>query len=130
MRITSKLAAAPLLALLALGLGGCAQQSDMATVGRYGGYTTPGYDGVLTDVPPMAAVDFSTQRQVITDDDLEAMLPALKRLRPRRMCLGGQHLTDRSIDMLNEIPFLRVVNLEGTEITPAGWARLRPSHYD
>jgi hypothetical protein len=123
-------AAAPMLALLALAVGGCAHQSDVATVGRYGGYTTTGYDGVLRDLPPMDAVDFSTQRAIVTDDDIEAMLPALKRLAPRRISLGGQKISDRSVDMLNEIPFLRVVNVEGTNITPAGWARLRPSRWD
>ena len=130
MRITSKLAAAPLLALLAFALGGCASQSDLDTVGSYGGYTTPEYGGPLRELPPVASVDFSTQRRVITDDDLEAMLPALKRLCPRRMSLGGQKLTDRSIDMLNQIPFLHVVNLEGTEVTPAGWGRLHVSRWD
>ena len=130
MRITPKSVAIPLLALLVVALGGCTHASDMATVGRYGGYTTHGYDGVLVNLAPMEAVDFSTQRQVVTDDDLEAMLPALKRLAPRRISLGGQQVTDRSIDMLNEIPFLRVVNLEGTQVTPAGWARLRPSSWD
>jgi len=31
-------------------------------------------------------------------DDLAAMLPALKRLNPRRISLGGQHISDRSIE--------------------------------
>jgi hypothetical protein len=130
MRITPKSVAAPLLTILALALGGCAAQSDLDVVGRYGGYTTPEYGGPFRELPPFASVDFSTQRQVITDDDLEAMLPALKRLAPRRICLGGQRITDRSIDMLNEIPFLHVVNLEGTAVTPAGWGRLHLSRWD
>jgi hypothetical protein len=130
MRITPTSVAAPLLTLLALALGGCAAQSDLDTVGRFGGYTTPEYGGPFRELPPVAAVDFSTQRQIITDDDLEAMLPALKRLCPRRICLGGQKITDRSIDMLNEIPFLHVVNLEGTAVTPQGWGRLHLSRWD
>ena len=130
MRITPKSVAAPLLTLLAVGLGGCVHQSDLDTVGRYGGYTTPEYGGPFRELPPYGSVDFSTQRQIITDDDLEAMLPALKRLCPRRICLGGQKITDRSIDMLNEIPFLHVVNLEGTAVTPAGWGRLHLSRWD
>jgi hypothetical protein len=130
MRITSKLAATPLLVLLALAMGGCASPSDLDAVGRFGGYTTPEYGGPFRELPPVASVDFSTLRQVITDDDLETMLPALKRLAPRRMCLGGQKITDRSIDMLNQIPFLHVVNLEGTDVTPAGWGRLHLSRWD
>ena len=122
--------AAPLLLLAAAALGGCARHSDYAAVGRFGGYTTAKYEGVFTDLPPVEAVDFSTQRAIVTDDDIQTMLPALKRLAPRRISLGGQRITDRSIDMLNEIPFLRVVNVEGTQVTPAGWARLRPSHWE
>jgi hypothetical protein len=131
MRITPK-SAAPLLLLAAaaLALGGCSHHDDRATVGRYGGYTTTGYDGPLAEIPPVAAVDFSTQRHVVTDDDLEEMFPALQRLSPRRICLGGQKVSDRSVDLLSRLPYLRVVNLEGTNVTPAGWARLRLSHWD
>ena len=124
-------AAAPLLLLaLATALGGCVSNNDLATVGEYGGYTTNQYEGMFAGRRPMQAVDFSTQRRVITDDDFATLFPALKRINPRRICLGGQRISDRSIDLLNQLPYLRVVNLEGTEVTPAGWGRLRLSHWD
>jgi len=118
------------LLLAVICVGGCANHSDIAAVGRYGGYSTPAFDGYLAECPPIAAIDFSTKRQVIDDDDLAAMLPALKRLNPRRICLGGQHVTDRSIDMLNQLPFLQSVNLEGTQVTPQGRGRLRLDHFE
>ena len=112
-------------------LTGCAvNHSDIEAVGKYGGYSTPTYSGFLAECPPLAAVDFSTQRQLITDDDLAAMLPALKRLSPRHISLGGQPITDRSIDLLNQLPYLQSLSLEGTQVTPQGRGRLRLSHWD
>jgi hypothetical protein len=112
-------------------LGGCgASHADIEAVGRFGGYSTPTYGGFLAECPPIAAVDFSTRRQIITDDDLAAVFPALKRLAPRRICLGGQPITDRSIDLLNELPFLESLSLEGTKVTPQGRGRLRLSHWE
>jgi hypothetical protein len=109
---------------------GCADHKDVEAVGRYGGYSTPNYDGFLAECPPLEAVDFSTRRQIITDDDLAAMLPALKRLQPRRISLGGQPITDRSIDLLNQLDYLQSVSLEGTQVTAQGRGRLRLSHWD
>jgi hypothetical protein len=112
-------------------LGGCAaSHTDIEAVGRFGGYSTASYGGFLAECPPIDSVDFSTKRQIITDDDLAVLLPALKRLAPRRICLGGQPITDRSIDMLNEMPFLTSISLEGTKVTPQGRGRLRLSHYE
>jgi hypothetical protein len=130
MRIALTSAAPLLLLALALGSGGCISNADLATVGSYGGYTTAQYDGIAATRRPVEAVDFSTQRRVLTDDDFEALFPALERLSPRRISLGGQRISDRSIDLLNKLPYLRVVNLEGTDITPAGWGKLRLSHWD
>jgi hypothetical protein len=129
-RITSAAAAPLLLLTLATALGGCVSNDDLATVGRYGGYTTAQYEGLFAGRRPMQAVDFSTQRRVIDDDDFAELFPALERISPRRICLGGQHISDRSIDLLNKLPYLRVVNLEGTDVTPAGWGRLRLSVWD
>ena len=117
--------------LFALALTGCANNhADIETVGRYGGYSTPDADGYLAECPPIAAIDFSTRRQIINDDDLAAMLPALKRLNPRRISLGGQPITDRSIEVLNQLPFLQSLSLEGTQITPQGRGRLKLAHWD
>jgi hypothetical protein len=128
---TSAVAAAPLLLLaLATALGGCVSDQDLATVGEYGGYTTVQYEGLFAGRRPMQAVDFSTQRRVINDDDFAALFPALKEISPRRINLGGQRISDRTIDLLNQLPYLRVVNLEGTDVTPAGWGRLRLSVWD
>jgi hypothetical protein len=129
-RITSAVATPALLLALATALGGCVSDNDLATVGEYGGYTTAQYEGLFAGRRPMQAVDFSTQRRVINDDDFAELFPALKRISPRRICLGGQPITDRSIDLLNQLPYLRVVNLEGTNVTPAGWGRLRLSAWD
>jgi hypothetical protein len=115
--------------VFALALAGCANHADVETIGRYGGYSTPSFYGYFAECPPIAAIDFSTKRQVITDDDLEAMLPALKRLSPRRICLGGQPITDRSIDVLNQLPYLQSLSLEGTQVTPQGRGRLKLAHY-
>jgi hypothetical protein len=57
------------------------------------------------------------------------MLPALKRLGPRRICLGGQPITDRSIDLFNQLPFLQSLSLEGTQVTPQGRGRLKLAHF-
>lgn len=115
---------------ITLALGGCASHSDVETVGRYGGFTTPKYSGPLAECPPVAAVDFSPLRQTITDDDLQAMFPALQRLNPQRVSLGGQPVTDRSIDLLNQLEWLQYVNLEGTRVTPQGLGRLKLTHWE
>ena len=117
------------LLVVALALAGCADHADVEMIGRYGGYSTPTFDGFLAECPPIEAIDFSTRRQLITDDDLLAMLPALKRLNPRRICLGGQPITDRSIDVLNQLPFLASLSLEGTQVTPQGRGRLKLAHF-
>lgn len=109
---------------------GCvASRSDFATVAHYGGLSTPNYNGILAECPPLEAIDFSTHRAIVTDDDLAAMLPALKRLQPRRISLGGQPITDRSIDYLNQLDYLQSLSLEGTQVSPEGRGRLRLSHW-
>ncbi|MDB5321468.1 MAG: hypothetical protein JWN40_3099 [Phycisphaerales bacterium] len=117
--------------LFAVALTGCASNhADIEAIGHYGGYSTPAFDGYLAECPPLAAIDFSTRRQIITDDDLANMLPSLKRLNPRRICLGGQPITDRSIEVLNQLPFLQSLSLEGTQVTPQGRGRLRLAHWE
>jgi hypothetical protein len=115
--------------VFALALAGCADHADVEMIGRYGGYSTPSYQNYLAECPPIDAIDFSAKRQIITDDDLAAMLPALKRLGPRRICLGGQPITDRSIDLFNQLPFLQSLSLEGTQVTPQGRGRLKLAHF-
>ena len=115
---------------LALCAGGCANRADFQTVGQYGGYATPQWDYWLAELTPIAAVDFSPKRRVIDDDDFAALFPALKRLNPRRLSLGGQNISDRSIDLINELPFLNAVILEGTNVTYKGRGRLRLAHYE
>jgi hypothetical protein len=111
-------------------LTGCvACRADFATVAHYGGLSTPNYNGILAECPPLEAIDFSTRRAIVTDDDLAAMLPALKRLQPRRISLGGQPITDRSIDYLNQLDYLQSLSLEGTQVSPEGRGRLRLSHW-
>lgn len=120
-----------LLAILsALTLGGCATQQDVNTVAHYGGYVTPQWDNWAADLTPMAAVDFSSTRYVMNDDDFAALFPALKRLNPRRVTLGGQNISDRSIDLLNQLPFLASVNLEGTKVSYEGKGRLKLAHWE
>jgi hypothetical protein len=111
-------------------LTGCAAtHKDIETVAHFGGLSTPTYGGILAECPPLEAIDFSTRRAIVTDDDLAAMLPALKRLQPRRISLGGQPITDRSIDYLNQLDYLQSLSLEGTQVTPEGRGRLRLNHW-
>lgn len=119
-----------LLAAVAAVVAGCANHADIESVGKYGGFTSPSYSGFLAELPPVAAVDFSTLRQPVTDDDFAALFPSLQRLNPRRIGLGGQPVTDRCIDLLNQLPYLQAVNLEGTKVTPQGLARLKLSHWE
>jgi hypothetical protein len=118
------------LSLIALVAAGCANHADIEAVGRYGGYTTPTYAGPLAECPPVAAVDFSTLRQTLSDDDFEAVFPALQRLNPRRISLGGQPVSDRVVDLLNQLPYLQAVNLEGTRVTPQGFGRLKLARWE
>src|SRR5258706_10925347 len=127
MKIFSSFALALILPLLA---GGCANQSDVNTVAHYGGYVTPQWDNWLSELTPMASVDFSPQRRVINDEDFAALFPALKHLNPRRVTLGGQKVSDKSIDLLNQLPFLGSVNLEGTNVTYEGKGRLKLWHWE
>jgi hypothetical protein len=115
---------------LAMVMTGCAaSHKDIETVAHYGGLSTPNYGGILAECPPLEAVDFSTRRGIVTDDDLAAMLPALKRLQPRRISLGGQPITDRAIDYLNQLDYLQSLSLEGTQVSPEGRGRLRLNHW-
>jgi hypothetical protein len=111
-------------------LTGCGSHQDIETVGRLGGYTTPHWGAMFAELPPVDAVDFSVERQRITDEDFAAIFPALQRLAPRRVSLGGQPITDKTIDLLNQLPWLEYVNLEGTQVTPAGRGRLKLSHFE
>jgi hypothetical protein len=119
-----------LASLSALFVVGCANHADVEAVGKYGGFTSPSYSGFLAELPPVAAVDFSTLRQPVTDEDFAALFPALQRLNPRRVGLGGQPVTDRCIELLNRLPYLQAVNLEGTKVTPQGLARLKLAHWE
>src|SRR5690242_5154180 len=101
-------------------LAGCGSHHDIETVGRLGGYTTPHWGAMFAELPPVDAIDFSIERQKITDDDFAAIFPAIRSLAPRRISLGGQPITDKSIDLLNQLPWLEYVNLEGTNVTYAG----------
>jgi hypothetical protein len=117
-------------AFLALFAGGCASQSDINTLAHYGGLATPQWDTWLSDFGPIAAVDFSPKRRVIDDDDFAALFPALRHVNPRRVSLGGQNISDKSIDLLNQLPYLGSVNLEGTKVTYEGKGRLKLSHWE
>ncbi len=117
-------------AFLALFAGGCANQSDINTLAHYGGYATPQWDTWLADLGPIAAVDFSPKRRVINDEDFAALFPALRHVNPRRVSLGGQNISDKSIDLLNQLPYLGSVNLEGTKVTYEGKGRLKLSHWE
>jgi hypothetical protein len=119
-----------LIVLATVCLTGCASRSDFEKVGFYGGYATPQADNWLADMAPIEAVDFSIQRRVINDDDFAAMFPALKHLNPRRISLGGQKITDKSIDLLNQLDYLNSVNLVGTDVTYQGKARLKLAHFE
>jgi hypothetical protein len=125
-----KISLAAVALFCALYAGGCATQSDINTVAHYGGYATPQWDNWLSNLAPIAAVDFSPKRRVINDDDFAALFPALRNLNPRRVSLGGQNITDKSIDLLNQLPYLGSVNLEGTKVTYEGKGRLKLAHWE
>jgi hypothetical protein len=126
----NKISFAAVAVLFSLCAGGCASQSDINTLAHYGGYTTPQWDNWLANLAPMAAVDFSPKRRVIDDDDFAALFPALRHVNPRRVSLGGQNISDKSIELLNQLPYLSSVNLEGTKVTYEGKGRLKLEHWE
>jgi hypothetical protein len=125
-----KLSFAAIAVFFALVAGGCASQHDIDVVAHYGGYVTPQWDTWLSELAPMASVDFSPQRRVIDDEDFAALFPALRNINPRRVTLGGQKISDKSIDLLNKLPYLGSVNLEGTNVTYEGKGRLKLAHWE
>jgi hypothetical protein len=117
-----------LFALLALVFlaGGCASKHDIATIESYGGRVTPTYEAEWAGVPPMQAIDFSPERHLLTDEDFEALLPAIKRLQPYRLFISGQRISDKSVPLINQIPNLHIVAAEGTDITMDGHRQIKP----
>jgi len=69
---------------------------------------------------------FNPLERKLSDDDLVELSPALRRMDPLRLDLKGQPVTDKSIDVLNRLTSLHVLDLSKTEVTFDGLKLLHP----
>jgi hypothetical protein len=119
---------APILLTLLLGGGSCQQfaKDDETLLAKYGGTYVPTGEGPLAYTTPVDAVIFDSEKRALTDDDLKKVFPAVQHMDPYRLHLGGRHtIGDPSIDLINWLQSLRVLDVSGTNVTLEGLKRVR-----
>src|SRR5690348_5353112 len=113
------------LVIFAMLLIGCASQRDISTIESFGGLVVPAPDPKHAISLPVDSISFDPQKQQIDDDTFESLMPLLRKLPMQRLNISGQPITDASIDRINQLKSIRVLEINGTKITLAGLSRLR-----
>jgi hypothetical protein len=103
-----------------------AHAQDIALLKRFGGGLTLTEPDAATKESRIDLVWFNPLEHKLTDEDLIELSPALRRMDPLRLDLKGQPISDKSIDNLNQLESLHVLDLSKTDVTFAGLKQLHP----
>lgn len=113
-----------LLSLVGIGLDtGCHDFSreDVRLLETHGGLYIPSGEGFAARRAPVDAVILDAS---LTDAGFAEVFPVIARMDPYRLHLKGA-LSDKSVDSLNRLKSLRVLDASGTALTLDGFRRLR-----
>ena len=97
---------------------------DEELLGRYGGHFIPTGEGPLVRIVPVDGVYFDCGR-VLNNEDFAATFPAVQRMDPYRLHLGGHRLSDQVVELLNRLRSVRLLDLQHTDVSYAGLRNLR-----
>ena len=105
---------------------GTAYAQDIALLKRFGGGLTFTEPDPATKQSRIDLVWFNPLERKLSDEDLLELSPALRRMDPLRLDLKGQPITDSSINVLNRLDSLHVLDLSKTDVTFEGLKQLHP----
>jgi hypothetical protein len=110
--------------LLAMGLGCCPSDREVAKIGHYGGMFIPSGEGWAVNCPPLFRVSFPDG--ALNDDAMKELSPILAKLYPKFLNFGNQPITDASVPLINQIHDAGAerITLGETKMTPEGRKRL------
>jgi hypothetical protein len=97
---------------------------EIALLKRFGGGLTISEPDPETKTSRIDLVWFNPLEHKLSDEDLLELSPALRRMDPLRLDLKGQPITDNSIDVLNRLDSLHVLDLSKTDVTFEGLKQL------
>ena len=101
-------------------------KDDETLLEKYGGLYIPTGEGPALHVAPVDAVEFKSPKGALSDADFAKVFPAVAHMDPYRLHLDGAHaLGDDSIDLLNKLGSLRVLDVSGTKMTLEGLKKLK-----
>jgi hypothetical protein len=104
----------------------CFSKDDEALLGKYGGMYIPTGEGPAVRVVPVDAVIFDSPTRALSDADFAKVFPAVSHMDPYRLHLRGEHaIGDDSVDLLNKLGSLRMLDVSGTKITVEGLKKLK-----
>ena len=112
------------LILTALVLSGCTcpTTTQIGAINNAGGIYLPG-----SGYQDACHVPWLWFENAIDDDTFSRLLPAIKAMTPETLQLSGQtDITDKSIDLINQLSSVQVILLDGSGISQEGLRRLRP----
>jgi hypothetical protein len=101
-----------------------AYAKDVALLKRFGGGLTITEPDPATRQSRIDLIWFNPLEHKLSDDDLIELSPALRRMDPLRLDLKGQPITNKSIDVLNPLDSLHVLDLSKTDVTFDGLKQL------
>lgn len=99
-------------------------QKDADTIGDLGGYYLP--ENQLNSYCRAAEVRFRPQKHLLNDDEFAAAFPSIMRMSPYILDLSDQPISDRSIELLRQLPDLRILYIGGTHVTEGELRKLNP----
>jgi hypothetical protein len=97
---------------------------DIALLKRFGGGLTITEPDPASKQSRIDLVWFNPLEHKLSDEDLIDLSPALHRMNPLRLDLKGQPISDKSIDILNRLESLRVLDVSKTDVTFEGLKQL------
>jgi hypothetical protein len=101
--------------------------ADAALLAKFGGIYIPTGEGPLHRITPVDQVIFDSSRlHALNDDEFSEVLPAVVHMDPYHLRFEGQHkVTDNSIEGLSTLQSIRLLDVDGTEMTLGGLKQLK-----